>query len=137
MPTELIARWAPLLIKRTPKSVCSVIGDGGNDTTRCRSAISSMGATELIPPRKTGKNRENLDRRNQAISEIKGFGGDLLAREIWGKLTGYSRRSLVETAFSRLKRFYGDRLYFQNSDSQQVEVMIKCRMMNQMLAVSM
>ena len=65
-----------------PKSVPSVIGNGGYDTTRCSAAISSMGATELIPPRKTGKHRENLDRRNQAISEIKGLGRDLLAREI-------------------------------------------------------
>lgn len=65
--------------------------------------------------------------------EIKGLGGDNLAREIWGKLTGYSRRSLVEASFSRLKRLYGDRFYSKKMETQKVEGHIKCRMLNQML----
>jgi len=124
----------PTLIGKLPKSVHTVMADGAYDTASCRNAISSMGATELIPPRKTAKYRNHLSQRNQAISEMKGLGGDPLAREIWGKLTGYSRRSLVETAFSRLKRLYGDRLYSQSPNNQKIEVMIKCRMMNQMIA---
>ena len=93
-----------------------------------------MGATELIPPRRTAKQTKQLEKRNEAILELKGLGGDVLAREIWGKLTGYSRRSLVETAFSRLKRLYGDRFYSKKMETQRVEAMLKCKMMNQMLS---
>jgi|TARA_B100001964_G_scaffold113760_1_gene126888 hypothetical protein len=124
----------PALIERLPKSVHTVMGDGGYDTKRCRNAIKSMGATELIPPRRTAKQTKQLEKRNEAILELKGLGGDVLAREIWGKLTGYSRRSLVETAFSRLKRLYGDRFYSKKMETQRVEAMLKCKMMNQMLS---
>ena len=87
-----------------------MFGDGGYDTKNCREAIRDIGAIDLIPPR--GNSRpSNLERRTQALLEIKGLGGDLIAREIWGKLTGYLKRPLVETAFSFLKRLFGERFY--------------------------
>lgn len=124
------------LIKKLPKSTKMVMGDGGYDTRDCRKGIDSIGARELIPPRKNGRLTKDLHRRNNAILEIKGLGGDQLAREIWGKLTGYSKRVLVETTFSRIKRLYGDRFYSRKSTTQRVEGHIKCKMLNQMLSVT-
>jgi hypothetical protein len=38
------------------------------------------------------------------VLEIAGFEGELASRSLWRKLTGYSRISLVETAFAQKKR---------------------------------
>jgi hypothetical protein len=38
------------------------------------------------------------------------LGGDEVTFRLWKKLFDYHKRSLVETAFSRLKRLFGDRL---------------------------
>jgi len=124
----------PKIIEKLPKSIKTVMGDGGYDTKHCRKVIEKVGARELIPPRRNSKISRDLERRNRALLEIKGLGGDNLAREIWGKLTGYSRRALVETSFSRLKRLYGERFYSKKMETQRVEGLIKCRMLNQMLA---
>ena len=129
-------RIGPRLIKKLPRSTKMVMGDGGYDTKQCREMIKEIGAEELIPPRKNGRLTKNLQRRNNAILEIKGLGGDQIAREIWGKLTGYSKRVLVETAFSRIKRLYGDRFYSKKSESQRTEGHIKCKMLNQMVSTT-
>ena len=130
---EADCKVGPKIIENLPKSVDTVIGDGGYDTKRCRQAIYQMGAKELIPPRKNSRLSPVLVRRNNALLEIKGLGGDQLAREIWGKLTGYSRRAIAETSFSRLKRLYGERFFSKKVETQKVEGHIKCKMLNQML----
>ena len=121
------------IIKKLPKSTKIVMGDGGYDTKGCRKAIHNLGAQDLIPPRRNSKVSRDLERRNRALLEIKGLGGDNLAREIWGKLTGYSKRALVETSFSRMKSLYGKRFYSKKMETQRVEGLIKCKMLNQML----
>ena len=130
---ESDCKVGPQIIENLPKSVDTVIGDGGYDTKRCRQTIHQRGAKELIPPRKNSRLSPALQRRNKALLEIKGLGGDKLTREIWGKLTGYSRRALVETSFSRLKRLYGERFFSKKVETQKVEGHIKCKMLNQML----
>ena len=106
---------APQMIKQLPSSVETVIGDGGYDTRQCREAIDTIKAKELIPPRRNSQPSKDLKRRNKALREIVGLGKDELARQLWGKLTGYSRRALVETAFSRLKRVHSERFFSKKS----------------------
>ena len=38
--------------------------------------------------------------RDHAVLAIRAFGGDKRAKSIWGKLSGYSQRALVEITFS-------------------------------------
>lgn len=89
---EADCKIGPKFIEKLPKSIGTVIGDGGYDTKRSRQAVNQSGAKDLIPPRKNGRLSPCLTRRNNALLGIKGLGGDQLAREIWGKLIGYSRR---------------------------------------------
>ena len=130
---EADCKIGPKIITHLPKSVDTVIGDGRYDTKKCRQVIHQTRAKELIPPRKNSRLSPTLVARNNAILEIKGLGGDQLAREIWGKLTGYSRRALAEISFSRLKRLYGERFFSKKMETQKVEGHIKCKMLNQML----
>ena len=74
-----------------------------------------------------------MEERNQAISERKGLGSDEVGLSLWGKLTGYSKRALVETGFSRLKTLYGGQFYSRKPTTQKVEGHLKGLMMNEML----
>ena len=43
-----------------------------------------------------------------------------------GKLTGYSRRALVETAFARMKTMFGGPFFSKRLKAQKVEGHLKC-----------
>ena len=45
-------------------------------------------------------------------------------------ITGYSQRSLVEAAFSRMKRLFGSRLFSKKIDAQRVENRLRCMLLN-------
>jgi len=118
------------LLDQIEGKVTEVLADGAYDGSREK--IERRGAKAIIPPPRNARYK-NTDRdRDKSILEIAGLGKDQLARSIWGKLTGYNRRVLVETAFSRLKRLFGDRLYSQITENQIVENMIRCELINKM-----
>ena len=76
---------------------------GAYDKKCCRDAIRSKKSQALIPPPKNARYCRTNSERDQAIAAIRGLGGGKEARSIWGKLSSYNQRVLVETAFSRLK----------------------------------
>ena len=59
----------------------------------------STGAQPVIPPPRNAVVRKAIDwatiRRNNAIKEIRGFGGNDEARAIWKKIMGYHIRSAL------------------------------------------
>jgi len=87
----------------------------------------------LSPQEKMDDALPGMEERNQAISERKGLGSDEVGLSLWGKLTGYSKRALVETGFSRLKTLYGGQFYSRKMPTQKVEGHLKALMMNEML----
>lgn len=119
------------LIAKCPKTVKEVKADGAYDSGKVRKAIRARGAEPIIPP-KINARRGLSSERDRAIAVIKGLGGDVLARSIWGKLVGYSKRALVESCFSRMKRLYKGGLYSRKKSTQTVEVCLKAKMMNRM-----
>jgi hypothetical protein len=109
-----------------------VLADGAYDGKKSREAIRKRNAQALIPPPKNARYRGTNSERDQAIAVIRGLGGDKEAKSIWGKLSGYSRRVLVETAFSRMKRRFGDRLFSKSFDKQRIENTARCLLLNEM-----
>jgi len=116
------------LLTKSPKRIKKVIADGAYDRSSCREAIKNRGGRALIPPPRNGRVRGKDADRDDAIRLIKGLGNDELARSLWGKLTEYSRRALVETPFSRMKGLFGDRLFSKSTDNQKLEV--RCYLLN-------
>jgi len=117
-------------------SVKVVKADGAYDRKCARDAVRTRGAELLTPPPRNAR-INGIDRqRDCAVSSIRGLGGDLCARSLWGKLTGYSSRALVETAFSRYKRLFGCRLFSQTYERQLVENRLKWVMLNKMRAAA-
>lgn len=120
------------LLRRSGKRVKRVIADGAYDGSKSRDAIKQLEAEALIPPPKNARLRNDMSDRDEALKAIKGLGGDKRAKSLWGKLSGYSIRALVETAFSRFKRLFGDRTFSKDFEKQEIEIGLKWYILNEM-----
>jgi hypothetical protein len=120
-------------LKHSPKEV---LADGGYDKSEVRELLTTRKIKQLIPPPKNAKWTSSNRPRDHAILEILGLGGDRVARTIWAKLTGYNRRVLAETAFSRLKRLFGERFFSKALECQRVESRLRCCVLNRMRVCS-
>jgi hypothetical protein len=138
---EMDCEVMPRLLKKCPRSVKQAIGDGAFDTANCYEAATESGLTLLTPPRRGAIHWSGdslwKENRNKALAEIAGLGGDDEARRIWKILRGYHKRSLVETAYSRLKGIFGGKLFGKRIDTQEVELMCKAMILNQMTRIGM
>lgn len=117
-------------VKCRPKTV---IGDGAYDDRDVRDWIRKKGGTSLIPPPSNGVCHGTDRERDDAIKVIRAFGGDKAAKAIWGKLSGYSRRALVETTFSRYKKMFGERAFSRTQERIVLENRLKCILLNKMI----
>ena len=92
------APMLPDLLNQIPpdQEVGSVTADGAYDTRKCHDAIAACRAHAVIPPRKNAKlwkpDTPGAKARNEAVRSSK-----YLGRALWRQLTGYHRRSRVET----------------------------------------
>ena len=103
------------------------------DDRNVRDLIRRKGGNGLIPPPSNGVCHGIDLERDEAIKVIRGFDGDKLAKSIWGKLTGYNRRALVETAFSRYKKIFGERAFSRTQERIVLENRLKCVLLNKMI----
>lgn len=126
----------PEVFSQVTSSVKTVIGDGSYDDQAVRDLVRERGGKTLVPPPKNAVCRgKDLD-RDRAILDIRAFGGDKIAKSIWGQLSGYSRRSLVKTTFSRYKKMFGERAFSKIWERLVVENRLKCVLLNKMMKVS-
>lgn len=110
-----------------------VIGDGAYDDREVRDLIREKGGKGLIPPPSNAVCHGTDVERDDAIKVILAFGGDKIAKSIWGKLSGYSRRALVETTFSRYKKMFGERAFSRTQERLVLENRLKCVLLNKMI----
>ena len=90
----------PLLEATT--SVKVVKADGAYDRRCVRRAVQTKGASLLTPPPKNARVRGIDQQRDSAVLSIRGLGGDLCAKSLWGRLTGYSYKSVSGNSFFSL-----------------------------------
>jgi len=128
----------PEMLGEVDAIVMKVSGDGAYDHKEDYAAIAALGAKALIPPRKGariwrhGNSNEAPLGREENLRRIRNVG-----RRRWKLESGYSRRSLAETAFSRIKRFFGDRLRARDFENQATEAFLGVRALNIMTATGM
>lgn len=110
------------------QKIGSVTADGAYDTRKCHDAIAARNARAVIPPRKNAKlwkpDTLGARARNEAVQSSKDLG-----RAQWRRLTGYHRRSRVETKMHCLK-LMGQRLAARDFDRQVAEVQIRAAILN-------
>lgn len=110
-----------------------VMGDGAYDDRDVRDLIWKKGGKCLIPPPSNAVCHGTDLERDDAIKVIRALGGDKIAKSIWGKLSGYSRRALVETTFSRYKKMFGERAFSRTQERIVLENRLKCVLLNKMI----
>lgn len=129
------------LVKKLPKSIKRVFGDGAYNGIGFRRQVETLGAEAIVPPPKGAvlhqSPDEALEKRNNAILEILGLGGDDEARKLWKVLKGYHTRSLVETSMYRIKQLTGSNLLSRSFKRQVTESYIKCLVINKMTKLGM
>ncbi len=110
------------------QKIGSVTADGAYDTRKCPDAIAARNARDVRPPRKNAKlwkpDTLGARARNEAVQSSKDIG-----RTQWRRLTGYHRRSRVETKMHCLK-LMGQRLAARDFDRQVAEVQIRAAILN-------
>ena len=87
----------------------------------------------IIPPRSTAVlSASGTTQRDKHLQTIEKHG-----RIGWQRRSGYSRRSLVETAMYRYKTIIGRRLHARNLPNQKTEAKIGCEVLNRMTGLGM
>ena len=125
----------PDLLEQTGGKVSSLTADGAYDGEIVYKAVAERhpGAAIIIPPRATAvANEEATSQRDQHIAMIAQQG-----RIAWQRRSGYTRRSLVETAVYRYKTIIGRRLRARNLPNQRTEAKIGCNALNRMTRLGM
>lgn len=122
-------------LQRANRRKGKVLVDGIADSRKCYELAGRYKKDLITPPKKGAVFRKEpgFGKRNEAVSAIRGLGGDRLARSIWAKLTGYNRRVLAESMMSRWKRLYGEGLKSHNEIHRGIEIKIKALMINEMI----
>ena len=114
--------------------LASFIGDGAYDQAGIYSTVAKRDpdAEVIVPPRATAVPSEMAesapDQRDRHLQSIAEHG-----RMGWQKRSGYTRRALVESAISRLKRVIGDALRSRTERRRGTEVAIAVHALNRML----
>jgi hypothetical protein len=122
------------LLNQITGPLASFTDDGAYDQTGVYGTIARRhpGADVIVPPRPTAVPSDRAEssptQRDRHLQSIHEHG-----RRGWQKRSGYTRRALVETAISRLKRVIGDALRSQTDRRRATEIAIAVRALNRML----
>jgi len=139
--TEAGVADSRMLVELLPEAdapLSRVGGDGAYDREEAWAAIAERQAEALIPPRRNARiwrhgNRDGPRlQRDEHLRRIRQVG-----RRRWKLESGYSRRSLAETTFGRLKGIFGDRLRSRVFGNQATEGLLKVRALNVMTGLGM
>jgi len=122
------------LLEQTEAEVARVCADGAYDFEQCYRAIQQKQSIALIPPREDAvvRGKSPFEQRDENVRGIKSMG-----RKEWKRESTYHKRSLVETAFFRLKTLFSDRLRSRRADTQTTEARVRCTAMNRMTSLGM
>lgn len=129
------------LLQQLPKKtiIDQVSADGAYDKKMCYAALRKRGAKHIaIPPQKNarisqhGNSKMEPLPRDENIRRIREIG-----RSRWKEESHYHRRSLAETAMSRLKTIFTDRVRAKTQANQRIQLLLRCRALNLMTALGM
>jgi len=121
---------APLL-DQVQRPVEKFYGDGGYDHRHVFQTLATRQIEPVIAIRKNASIQQHGNSasprlpRDECLRQIRRYG-----RRGWKRRSGYHRRSLVETAFSRLKRRFGDTFKNRHLENQKTEVALRCKLLN-------
>ena len=132
------ATQVPVLLTQIDDPLASVMADGAYDRSPVYTAIEAHGPEPpqiLIPPRQDAQTRSGANissQRNATVRAINAAG-----RRRWAHDSGYTRRSLVETAMWRYKAIISGSMRSRTMPSQKKEAALACAILNRMTQLGM
>lgn len=126
------------LLEQIEQEVNAFYGDGAYDQWKVRDHLQEEKIDQVIPPRRNaviqqhGNSSEEPLERDECLRQIRRDG-----REAWKESIGYHRRSLAETAMSRMKGSFGDRLKNRSGPNQIIEAALRCKILNAFVYLGM
>jgi hypothetical protein len=122
------------LLRQIPGRVHQLSADGGYDYSDVYRETVRRRMWLTIPPRRGAAPNPDwwMAQRNASVRHV-----EAVSRATWKRMVGYHRRSLVETAFFRLKTVFGSRLSARTRRRQQTEAAIRCLALNRMTQLGM
>ena len=122
------------LLSQIDHKLASVMADGAYDTASVYAAIEAHGSGPppqiLIPPRHDARIKGSANASSQRDATIRAINAG--GRRRWEHASGYTRRSLVETAMSRYKAIIGGSMRSRTMPSQKTEAALACAILNRM-----
>lgn len=121
------------LIEQADEDILQASADGAYDASNCYDYCDRSNIQATIPPRCDAKIQQHGNcvddplQRDENLRTIREIG-----KPAWKALSGYSRRSLSETAVYRFKIIFGDKLRARKFQNQATEAFVKCKLLNLM-----
>ncbi|MGI9286395.1 MAG: IS5 family transposase, partial [Pseudomonadales bacterium] len=127
------------LLTQIDGPLASAMADGAYDTSSVYAAIEAHGSGPppqiLIPPRHDARTKGAANASSQRDATIRAINAG--GRRQWEHDSGYTRRSLVETAMSRYKAIIGGSMRSRTMLSQKTEAVLACAVLNRMTQLGM
>jgi hypothetical protein len=126
------------LLKQVNNPIDYAFADGGYDRRVCYDVLKELGIMAVIPPQKNakiwqhGNSKSPSHARDDNLRRIREIG-----RTAWKEESSYHSRSLAENGMFRFKTIFGERLSARNYDNQRTEVLLKCKILNQLTDIGM
>ena len=126
------------LLEQIPQRIKAFYGDGAYDKWKVYDRLKAQNIQPIIPPQKNAKIKQHGNStetplvRDEALRAIRRSG-----RKAWKKEIGYHRRSLAETAMSRMKTIFGGLLKNRLLPNQRAEARLRCRILNKFTQLGM
>lgn len=119
------------LVDQTNAEVNTFYGDGAYDSWEIHDGLQERDIDAIIPPRRGAVIKQHANcqadplPRDESVRHIRRDG-----RKAWKEQIGYHKRSIAETAMSRIKGAFGEKLKNRTLESQKTEAAIRCKLLN-------
>lgn len=126
------------LVKQSGCEINAFYGDGAYDSWDIHDQLQEREIDAIIPPRRGavikqhGNCKADPLPRDESVRHIRRDG-----RKTWKEEIGYHRRSNAETAMSRLKGAFGDKLKNRKFKNQITEAAVRCKILNVFVMLGM
>lgn len=126
------------LVQQANCAIDTFYGDGAYDNWEIHDQLQEQEIDAIIPPRRGAVIKQHANckadplPRDESVRHIRRDG-----RKAWKEQIGYHKRSNGETAMSRLKGAFGDRLKNRKIENQKTETAIRCKILNMFVMLGM
>ena len=140
------SKYLGLLLDGLDIDISCIYGDGAYDKRICYKTAYELKSHLIAPVQRSARkqklnrnypNNKSLEDRDRKIDFIREFENEDVGRTLWKQVSGYHKRSLVETAMYRLKQSFGNRLNCRKEEHQAAQLGARAFALNMMTDLGM